>query len=305
MADASFRRIISDFQSQFQSRLQRSALSVLGGKTIADLTLLLKYASGKLPLQDIRQEFPGQDDLVLPFDLLDETLGAAIDELTRPIDAIRHQAKTVTVGTSRKEKEPQGVVFDLLGALSFSVKNLTWRNIRTIHRLQPSVGAVRGYTLYRVCGLDEKGNPGPVSTIAVCAKGGVALRMSSRAEQSTTLMGVKKTIVGTGQVYLGRGKTDSASIMVIPLQEKDGRIGNLLLIHIAFNEGLSGPEKIKVLGHRYDDIRNLINEYNLAWNDRYLEALALECLFGEPIEEIARQIQTRCNPSPVRNTASP
>jgi len=25
--------------------------------------------------------------------------------LTRPIDAIRHQAKTVTVGTSRKEKE--------------------------------------------------------------------------------------------------------------------------------------------------------------------------------------------------------
>jgi glutamine---fructose-6-phosphate transaminase (isomerizing) len=303
MADPSFRRIINDFCSRFQSRLQGGALSALGGKTIADLTLLLKYASGKLPLQDIRQDFPGHEDLVQPFDLLDETLGAAIDELTRPIDAIRHQAKTVTVGTSRKEKEPQGVVFDLLGALNFSVKNLTWRNIRTIHRLQPSVGAVEGYTLYRVRGLDEKGNPGPASTIAVCAKGGAALRMSSRAEQPTTLMGVKKTIVSTGHAYLGRGKIDSASIMVIPLQETDGRIGNLLLIHIAFNERLSGPEKIEVLGHRYDDIRNLINEYNLAWNDRYMEALPLECLFGESVEEIARRIQARCNPSPVKNTA--
>jgi len=122
--------------------------------------------------------------------------------------------------------------------------------------------------------------------------------MSSRAEQPTTLMGVKKTIVSTGHAYLGRGKIDSASIMVIPLQETDGRIGNLLLIHIAFNERLSGPEKIEVLGHRYDDIRNLINEYNLAWNDRYMEALPLECLFGESVEEIARRIQARCNPPP-------
>ena len=34
------------------------------GKTIADLLLLLKYAAGKLPLQDIRQEFKGEDDLI-------------------------------------------------------------------------------------------------------------------------------------------------------------------------------------------------------------------------------------------------
>ena len=301
MADVSVSRIIHDFYSRYQSRLQGGAMGALSGKTIADLTLLLKYASGKLPLQDIRQDFPGHEDLVQPFDLLDETLGTAIDELTRPIDAIRHQAKTVTVGTSRREKEPEGVIFDLLGSLNFSVKHLTWRNLRTIHRLQPAVGEVRGYTLYRVRGLDEKGNPAPVSTIAVCAKGGIALGMTSRAEQSTMLMGVKKTIVGTGHVYLGRGKTDSASILVIPLQETDGRIGNLLLIHIAFNERLSRPEKIKALGHRYDDLRNLINEYNLDWNDRYLEGLPLELLFSEPIEEIAGRIQALCRPSSARN----
>ncbi|MDD4092624.1 MAG: SIS domain-containing protein, partial [Smithellaceae bacterium] len=302
MADVSFCRIINDFYLLFQSRNQSGAFGALSGKTIADLTLLLKYASGKLPMQDIRQEFHGQEDLVHPFDLLDEALGTAIDELTRPIDAIRHQAKTVTVGTSRREKELEGVIFDLLEALNFSAKNLTYRNLRTIHRLQPAAAAVRGYTVYSVSGLDEQGHPGLDATISVCAKGGAALRMTSRAEQPTTLMGVKKTIVSTGHVYLGRGKTDSSSIMVIPLQEADGRIGNLLLIHVTFNENLSRPEKIEALGHRYDDIRNLINEYNLIWNDRYLEGLSLEFLFSEPIEEIARQIQARCNPSQARPT---
>ena len=115
--------------------------------------------------------------------------------------------------------------------------------------------------------------------------------MKSRADHSTTLMGVKKTIVSTGHVYLGRGKTDNAPIMIIPLQGAGSQISNLLLIHIIFNENLNLPEKIEVLGNRYDDIRNLINEYNLVWNDEYLDDLPLEFLFSEPIEVIAGKIK--------------
>ncbi|MEQ8216438.1 MAG: glutamine--fructose-6-phosphate aminotransferase, partial [Smithellaceae bacterium] len=291
IADVSFCRLINDFYILFKSRSQRGAFNVLGGKTIADLLLLLKYAAGKLPLQDIRQEFNPEENLINPFDLLDATLGAAIDELTRPIDAIRHQAKTVTVGTSRKEKELKGIVFDLLQALKFSAKNLTYRNIMSVHRLQPAVAEVRGYSVYDVNGLDEQGHPTGNSTIAVKAKGGAAAQMKSRADHSTTLMGVKKTIVSTGHVYLGRGKTDNAPIMIIPLQGAGSQISNLLLIHIIFNENLNLPEKIEVLGNRYDDIRNLINEYNLVWNDEYLDDLPLEFLFSEPIEVIAGKIK--------------
>jgi len=291
IADVSFCRLINDFYILFKSRSQRGAFNVLGGKTIADLLLLLKYAAGKLPLQDIRQEFNPEENLINPFDLLDATLGAAIDELTRPIDAIRHQAKTVTVGTSRKEKELKGIVFDLLQTLKFSAKNLTYRNIMSVHRLQPAVAEVRGYSVYDVSGLDEQGHPTGNSTIAVKAKGGAAAQMKSRADHSTTLMGVKKTIVSTGHVYLGRGKTDNAPIMIIPLQGAGSQISNLLLIHIIFNENLNLPEKIEVLGNRYDDIRNLINEYNLVWNDEYLDDLSLEFLFSEPIEVIAGKIK--------------
>jgi len=295
IADVSFCRLINDFYILFKSRSQRGAFNVLGGKTIADLLLLLKYAAGKLPLQDIRQEFKPEENLINPFDLLDATLGAAIDELTRPIDAIRHQAKTVTVGTSRKEKELKGIVFDLLQTHEFTVKNITYRNILSVHRLQPAVAEVRGYTVYDVNGLDEQGNPTENSTIAIKAKGGAAAQMKSRADHSTMLMGVKKTIVSTGHVYLGRGKTDNAPIMIIPLQGSGIQISNLLLIHIVFNENLNLPEKIGVLGNRYDDIRNLINEYNLAWNDKYLDVLPLEFLFSEPIEVIAGKIKQNCS----------
>jgi glucosamine--fructose-6-phosphate aminotransferase (isomerizing) len=291
IADVSFCRIINDFYALFKSQNQSGAFSVLGGKTTADLQLLLKYAAGKLPLQDIRQEFKGEENLVNPFDLLDATLGTAIDELTRPIDAIRHQAKTVTVGTSRKEKELKGIVFDLLETLKFSAKNLTYRNILSIHRLQSAVAAVQGYTIYDIGGLDEQGHPVQDSTIAISAKGGVAVDMKSRADHSTTLIGMKKTIVSTGHVYLGRGKADSAPIMIIPVHGAIAQISNLLLIHIIFNETLNLSEKIEVLGYRYDDIRNLINEYNLTWNDRYLDTMPLESLFSEPIEVIAGQIK--------------
>ena len=293
IADVSFRRIINEFYLLFNAYSLSGAFGVLGGKTIANLLLLLKYASGKLPLQDIRQEFKGEEDLVSPFDLLDVTLGTAIDELARPIDAIRHQAKTVTVGTSRKEKELKGIIFDLFETLKFSAKNLTYRNILSIHRLQPAVAVVQGYTVYDISGLDEQGHPVQDSTIAIRAKGGVAVDMKSRADHSTTLMGVKKTIVSTGHIYLGRGKTDSAPIMIIPLQGASAQISNLLLIHIIFNETLNLSGKIEVLGYRYDDIRNLINEYNLTWNDRYLDTIPLESLFSEPIEAIAGQIKSQ------------
>jgi glutamine---fructose-6-phosphate transaminase (isomerizing) len=291
-ADVSLRRIINEFYLLFNSRRQNGAYDGLGSKTITDLILLLKYVVGKLPLQEIRQDFKDEKYVFSPYDLLDVTLGTAIDELTRPIDAIRHQAKTVTVGTSRKEKEIEGIIFDLLKNLKFTMKNLTYRDILTITRVQPAIAAVQGYTIYDISHLDEQGNPAKDSMIAVRAKGGIAANMKSRADHPTALMGVKRTIVSTGHVYLGRGKTDGAPIMIIPLREEETGISNLLLIHIRFNETLKLSEKIAVLGYRYNDIRNLVDEYNLPWNDRYLETVSLESLFSEPIEVIAGQIKS-------------
>jgi hypothetical protein len=52
-------------------------------------------------------------------------------------------------------------------------------------------------------------------------------------------------------------------------------------------------DKIASLGYRYNDIRNLIDEYNLQWSDQYLEDIPLEALFSEPAEAIVGLIKSR------------
>jgi glucosamine--fructose-6-phosphate aminotransferase (isomerizing) len=293
IADRQFRSMIKDFTADLHRRLNGRGISVTDANTIPDIVLLLKYVVGKIPLEDFWQDFP--DEVASPVDRLDICLGHAIDDLSRPIDAIRHQAKTVTVGTSRKEQPPEGMVFQLLKELNFSLRELTGRNIIAVRTIQKAVSAIRGYTLYAVNNLDPDGVPQDASTIAIVKRGGISLEMNSRVEQSRLLMGAKRTIVGTGHVYAGRGKSDGAPILIIPLLGEGPGVRNLLLVHILFNEALSLTEKIAVLGYRFNDIRNLINEYNLPWNDSYLESISLESLFSEPVEIIAGQIRMRLN----------
>jgi glucosamine--fructose-6-phosphate aminotransferase (isomerizing) len=291
IADARLHRLVNDFTDRFQRRKSQGAFSQTGVRTISDLTLLLKYAAGKLPIDDFRHDFPGAGEPVSPIDLLDVTLGHAVDELSRPIDAIRHQAKTVTVGTSRKETPPGGVLFDLMAELSFSATSLLGANLLALRRLQKAVSAVNGYTLYAVNHLDDEGKPGDNATIAIRKRGGVSLGMSSRAEKSSILMGTKKGIVASGRIYVGQGKSDSAPLVVVPLLGVEARVENLLLIHVMFNEALSVPERRGLLGERVDDIRNLIQEYNLVWDDGCLGEIPLAVLLGEPVEVIAGRIR--------------
>jgi len=293
IADAAFRRIINEFYGAFNALRQGGAFGVLSGKSLTDLLLLLKYAAGKLPIQDMRQDFKTDDNLMSVFDLLDIALGTAIDELTRPIDAIRHQAKTVTVGTSRKEAELKGLLFETVESLKFSVKDLAYRNIITINRIQPAVASVRGYTVYDVNGLDDQGNPGEGSMIVIRTKGGIAAGMKSRADQPTSLMGTKRMIVSTGHLYIGKGKSDGVPIVIIPLLGENNAVDHLLLLHIDYNETLTAGEKKEALGYRYNDIHNLVNEYNIPWHDEYFDSLSVEVLFSESVESIAGQIRSK------------
>ncbi len=250
----------------------------------------MKYTTGRLPLRDFEQDFKNEKGHFSPFELLDISLGKAIDELARPIDAIRHQAKTVTVGTSRKEKELAGMVFDLMDSLDFSAKNLIHRDILTVNRIQPAIAAVRGHTLYRISGLDEQGNPSTNSMIAIQSRGGVALGMKSRADQPTSLMGVKRTIVSTGHVYIGKGQADGALIVILPLRSGTEFISHLLLLHVEYDESLPIGKRKEVLGYRYNDIKNLVNEYNIRWDDHYLGKINLSDLFSKPVDILAGQI---------------
>ncbi|MBN1662151.1 MAG: SIS domain-containing protein [Deltaproteobacteria bacterium] len=289
--DANFRRIVGEFAVNFNQRRNDGAFAFMNSKTIADIALLLKYAVGKLLLEDFRHDFKADDGLASPIDLLDVALGHAVDETSRPIDAIKHQAKTVTVGTSRKEQPLRGVIFDLLAALAFPAKAVAGGNVLAMGRMQKAIAAVSGYTLYDVDHLDAEGKPNDGSTIAIREKSGIAREMTSRVDTSGVLMGTKKTIVRTGAVYVGKGKSDGAAIVIIPLLGEGVGIAHLLLLHVSFNEALTIGEKKEIIGDRFNDIRNLINEYNMTWHDEYLNRVPLDVLIGEPVEVVAEQIK--------------
>jgi glutamine---fructose-6-phosphate transaminase (isomerizing) len=291
IADSRLHRLVGDFADRFHHRRNQGAFNLTGTRTISDLILLMKYTAGKLPLDDFRRDFPAVEAAVSPIDLLDVTLGHAVDELSRPIDAIRHQAKTVTVGTSRKETPLKGVVFELLAELDFSAESLLGRNILEINRIQHAVAGVNGYTLYTIDHLDVEGKPGEGATITIAGRGGVSVEMRSRAETSGRLLGTKKGIVATGRIYVGRGKSDGAPLMIIPLFEGGDLVRNLLLIHLSFRETLSVDDRKEILGERVNGIRDLVQEYNLPWDERELGKVPMAILLGEPVEVIAGQIR--------------
>ena len=68
------------------------------------LTSLLRYAAGAAPLEAYQLEFGKIGTPEVLVDDLTAALTAGIEELTRPVDAIKHQAKTVTVGISRSDE---------------------------------------------------------------------------------------------------------------------------------------------------------------------------------------------------------
>jgi glucosamine--fructose-6-phosphate aminotransferase (isomerizing) len=293
VADSELRRLVNEFAERFLQRRNEGGFVLMGAKTLADLTLLLKYAALKLPLDDFRHDFPVVDGAFSPLELLDVTIGRAVDELSRPIDAIRHQAKTVTVGTSRKEVSLTGLLFDLLTELGFSAEALLGTDILALGRIQRAVAKVMGHTLYAIDRLDVEGRPREDSTISIVGRGGISLGKPSRTEGTRRLMGTKKGIVGSGHVYVGQGKSDGAPIVIVPLFGEDERIHRLLLVHVSFNEALSVPERKELLGERVGGIRDLIEEYNLLWDDRLLAEIPLGVLLGEPVEVIAGMIRER------------
>ncbi len=290
ISDLRLHRVVNDFAATFNAWRVRGHVANLNVDTATDLTLLLKYATGKIAYEEFRRDFAGQPG-VSPLDLLDVTLGRAIDQLGRPVDAIRHQAKTVTVGTSRKAPALKGVLFEALAALGFGADNLAQRSWAAVSRIQPAIEKVRGYTLYRLSGLDEDGEPTDDSTISVVGKGGAAEALPSRADTPTLLIGTKRTIVQKREVYAGGGRSDGASIVIVPLLGSGTSPENLVLFHVDFVDNLSVDRKKAVLGEKLAEIKDVLNEENLAWHDDGLRNLAVKLLLGEAAEVIADLIK--------------
>jgi glucosamine--fructose-6-phosphate aminotransferase (isomerizing) len=217
------------------------------------------------------------------------------------VDAIRHQAKTVTVGTSRISEKLEGILFDTLVKYNIRMFQLTNINIIVLKNLQKIVAGIEGAILYRIGGLNLLGEPTDEATIEIVKKDGVLEPIPSRVETDPMLKGTKRIIVREGNVYIGIGRKDDRSIIVIPIISASpgtaNLIENILLLNISFKENVSLDIKIKALGGKYERIKNIVQENSVVWEDRHLELVEMKALFGISAEKIGEFIVSRVNQS--------
>jgi glucosamine--fructose-6-phosphate aminotransferase (isomerizing) len=252
------------------------------------LASVLRHATGDLPLELYD---PPDGRLPTPAAVVEELAAAltrAIEELTRPIDAIKHQAKTVTVGISRSEEALFTVplVAEVLAA-GAPRDRLGYRALRTLGALGPAVEEVTGFTRYTIEGAVDEG-----ATVAVVAKGGLARDIPSRAEAPGThpLRGTKHRAATLREVTVAKGWSDGRTVVLVPETRRADVVG-LTLLHVRFAERLPGAEMRAVLeGYqgRYGALVDAVTETEPVFNDERLGTLAPLDLLTVPVHVLAQ-----------------
>ncbi|MGC8658386.1 MAG: SIS domain-containing protein [Desulfomonilaceae bacterium] len=192
-------------------------------------------------------------------------LSKAIEEMTRPIDSIRHQAKTVTVGISRPQDAIPSLLLKAMEELGVQAGWVKEYDKRVIKALSQVVEKVVGGMLYRVD--SELTAEGPVSEFAniqVTARFGCSQGIPSRYDVPNPAAGSKRTALRLRRVVLSSGKGGQESLLVVPLFGDDsGECKNLGLLHVEFVTQASVSQKLnvlKALGGRYHEVVEKLEE---------------------------------------------
>jgi glucosamine--fructose-6-phosphate aminotransferase (isomerizing) len=281
--------------ADFFARLQSGAYNGnLEADTAVRVATLLRYASGVLPVEGYELEYKRVGTPEAIVEDLAEALTSAIGELTRPVDAIKHQAKTVTVGISRSEDELLGVPL-VAGALAAgaSVQRLSYRGLRTLARLDEAVLALDGFTRYRI-----EGDVTAAATIEIVARGGIAEELSSRTESDNRLLGAKHRAAQEREVTVAVGARDGRSLILVPETEA-GAVAGITLLHVQFHESLSAADTRRVLeGYRdrYAALVDAVTETEATFSDERLEQIPLLDLLTLPVRVLAEQWSRQGSP---------
>ncbi len=254
--------------------------------TAVRIASLLRYATGMLPLDVYQIEHGAVGTPSRVVEDLTAALTAGIEELTRPVDAIKHQAKTVTVGISRSDEELLQVplVREVLAA-GAARDALSYRALRTLVALDPAVEQVRGFTRYRIEGdlaADD-------ATIHVVDRGGISVDLRSRTDDDPRLLGTKHRVATQRDVTVARGRRDGRTMVIVP-EVKDNVTVGLTLLHAGFAEHLPADVVRTVLqGYqgRYGALRDAVTETTPTFDDTRLASFDLIDLLTEPVYVLA------------------
>ncbi|MBL8728269.1 MAG: SIS domain-containing protein [Planctomycetes bacterium] len=254
--------------------------------TASRLTSLCNYALGFMPLDAFAVEFgePGAPGLVV--DRLTEELTHGIDQLTRPVDAIKHQAKTVTVGISRADEALLTVpLVKALVEAGAGRDRLGYRDLRALAGLDAAVTAVLGSTRYAIDGDVDDGS----ARIRVIDQRGIATQLRSRTSANPMLRGTKHLVATEKLAMVAKGRSDDRTVILVPEVEQNRTVG-ITLLHVRFHEHLSAATLRGVLGsyrNRYGALADAVTETEPSFDESLLAAMPVVDLLCEPIYSLA------------------
>jgi len=258
----------------------------LEASTAVRLASMLRIVLADSPVETHQAESGKVGSPAAVVDDLTAALNRAIDELTRPIDAIKHQAKTVTVGISRSDEGvlDRALVQAVLGA-GTGRDVLSYRTLKVLADLDPAVESVVGYTRYRIEGDPE----GRDATIAVVDRGGLSRELTSRVERNPALVGTKRRVAVQREVLVARGRGDGRTVVMIP-EVKAGSTVGLMLLHVRFHDLLPAAVARTVLqgyDQRYDRLVDWVSETEGEFRDELLASVPVVDLLVLPISDVA------------------
>ena len=256
--------------------------------TASRVASLLRFALGSSPLEAYQIEYGKVGTPAVVLDDLAAALTLGIEELTRPIDAIKHQAKTVTVGISRSDE----TLLDV--ALSRAVLDagaprdrLSYASLRTLADLDPAIDEVLGHTRYRIEDMDADGNGD--ATAVVVDRGGISRNIASRTDRNPTLKGTKHQVALERRVFVARGRSDDRTVVFVP-EVKDNVTTGLTLLQVKFADELSPGAARGVLQgyrHRYSAVRDAVMETEPTFREDLLGQQPVADLLTLPINDLA------------------
>ncbi len=260
----------------------------LEAATAVKLASLFRFALGSSPLEAYQIEYGKVGTPAVILDDLAAALSVGIDELTRPIDAIKHQAKTVTVGISRSDETLLEVPLAFAALEAGAPRDrLSYASLRTLADLDPAVDEVLGHTRYRVEGLDADG--AGEATVVVVDRGGISRRIVSRTDRFPRLRGTKHQVALERRVFVARGRSDDRCVIIIP-ELKDNVTTGLTLLQVKFADSLTAAAARGVLRgyrNRYSALYDAVVETEEVFREDLLAKEDVADLLTLPINVLA------------------
>ncbi len=275
----------------------------LEARTAARLSSLFNYAMGLAPLDSYAVEFGMQGAPGAIIDTLTEELTEAIDQLTRPVDAIKHQAKTVTVGISRSDEALLTVplVKEALAAGAHR-DAFGYRDLRALAGLDPAVTEVLGSTRYRIDWTTADSRPDTDSSVHVLSQTGVAAKIRSRTQHDPRLRGTKHLVAMEKTLFVACGRSDGRTVILLPEVEQNRTTG-ITLLHVKLQETLPATTMRGVLSsyrNRYAALKDAVTETESSFDETLLEQMPVVDLLTQPLLQLAdRWRQGRPERSPA------